>query len=279
MPDPNQLPYMIRLLDDESEIVRENVTKELAAFGDSLHEELDKLKITPSPEQLKLLRALLAEHSRRWLKDHWEEWKHVDDDKLKLEHALGLIGDYLGERTGGETIPGLLDQLMHEYRQNTLTQDPLTLASYLFRSRALKGAKEDYLNPRNSDLAYVITEGHGMPISLVSVYILVGKRLGFDIEGINFPGHFLARAVWEGRTYIVDCFHGGLTLDEQALANLIPKEPISMDKILALQCQAEAIVARVLRNLMNAYRHQNHPETAHFMSDLLQTLSSENRDE
>ena len=36
MPDPKELPYLLKLLDDESEVVKEAVVKELAAFRESL---------------------------------------------------------------------------------------------------------------------------------------------------------------------------------------------------------------------------------------------------
>lgn len=279
MPDRTQLPYLIRLLDDESEIVRENVTRELASYGDSLHEELEKLKISPSPQQMKLLRGLLMQQSKRWLKENWKAWMLLEEDKERLERALNLLSDFLSDRTGTNKVSELLDQLTKEYLEASAPRDALTLATYLFRIRALRGAQEDYLNPHSSDVAYAIEERRGIPISLVCIYILVGNRLGFDIEGINFPGHFLARANHNDQMYVVDCFHGGLVLDEQALANLIPNAPISIDKILQLQCQSEVIIARVLRNLINAYRHQNDPDSVRFISELLQMLSADTSDE
>ncbi len=44
MPDPKQIPYLIRLLDDESETVHKLVLQELASFGASLPHEISRLE-------------------------------------------------------------------------------------------------------------------------------------------------------------------------------------------------------------------------------------------
>lgn len=273
MPDPTQLPYLIRLLDDESEIVRESVTKELAAFGESLHVELEKLKISPSPSQMKLLRSLLVDQTRRWVRENWHAWMHRGDDKEKLEQAMSLISDFLSDRTGSGKLSAHLDKLANDFVKTDASRDALTLATYLFRVRSLRGAQTDYLNPRNSDLVYVIEEGKGIPISLACIYILVAHRFGLNVEGINFPGHFLAGAEHNGQMYVVDCFHGGVVLDQHTLVNLIPNAPLSMEKILALQCHTEVIVNRVLRNLINAFNHHNDEDGVQFVTELLHMLS------
>ena len=43
MPDPEQLPHLLRLLDDESTTVQKAVAEALSAFGPSLEQELAQL--------------------------------------------------------------------------------------------------------------------------------------------------------------------------------------------------------------------------------------------
>ncbi|MBI3252702.1 MAG: hypothetical protein HYZ52_05265 [Candidatus Omnitrophica bacterium] len=58
MPDATKLPYLIKLLDDESAVVQKAVLGELAAFGHSLDGELAKLDI--DEHQRKIIQDLLA---------------------------------------------------------------------------------------------------------------------------------------------------------------------------------------------------------------------------
>ncbi len=71
MPDPKQLPYLLNLLDDESDMVRGAIADELNAYGESLKTELARLALPPSPEQRRVLQSLMQAHSRAWLKENF----------------------------------------------------------------------------------------------------------------------------------------------------------------------------------------------------------------
>src|SRR5262245_62910963 len=61
----------------------------------------------------------------------------------------------------------------------------------LFREAGFRGNADAYYDPRNSFLNDVIERRIGIPITLSVLYIEVGRRLGLDIRGVGFPGHFL----------------------------------------------------------------------------------------
>ena len=94
MPDPKQLPYLLKLLDDDSKVVKKAVLKELNGFGPSLEEELARLPEPLTAEQRRTLQNILQERSRDLLKKNWPKWRDLDDDKEKLEAALGLVAEF-----------------------------------------------------------------------------------------------------------------------------------------------------------------------------------------
>lgn len=59
MPDPSQIPHLLRLIDDESEPVRQAVANALAAFGPSLPQELARLAKPPDEAQMRMIHDLL----------------------------------------------------------------------------------------------------------------------------------------------------------------------------------------------------------------------------
>ena len=65
MSDPKQLPHLLKLLDDDSETVRETVTEALAAFGPDLESELSRLEAPPSEHEIKLIRERLKQREAR----------------------------------------------------------------------------------------------------------------------------------------------------------------------------------------------------------------------
>lgn len=72
-----------------------------------------------------------------------------------------------------------------------------------------RGDEQNYDDLRNADLAQVIQRKRGLPVALSILYLHAARCLGWRIEGINFPGHFLIRLHGEKRAAILDPFNGG----------------------------------------------------------------------
>ncbi len=94
------------------------------------------------------------------------------------------------------------------------------------------------------------------PIMLSSVWIEVGRRAGIEIDGIGMPGHFVARVGGRDGS-LVDPFSGGCKLTLKQCQRIVWKLsnqalPWSDEYLRAVEC--DAIVERVLRNLMHVLR-------------------------
>ncbi len=277
MPDPKQLPYLIRLLEDDTPAIRKTVLQELSAFGSSLEDELAGMGLMLSPEAADLLKVFATEKNQMWLKEVWPDWFSLGDEKEKLEAALGTIAEYLENRLRPGKLRVLLDDLATEYRKRHRTSDVRDLSRFLFSTKSLLGDRHDYYNPQNSNLLYVIEQGKGIPISLVSIFILVGRRLGIPIEGCNFPGHFLALTFEGDEPLVIDCFNGGIIVDDLLLARYLDPVSVTVQDITLLQCDTLTLVSRVLRNLVNAYRSCKQPREEALMRELLESMSGESQ--
>jgi regulator of sirC expression with transglutaminase-like and TPR domain len=88
------------------------------------------------------------------------------------------------------------------------------LASALYRADGLRGDLQDYASVENNRLDAVIRRRLGIPLTLGVVGVLVGRRLGCDLELVGFPGHVLVRDV--ETALLIDSFDGGAvaTADE-----------------------------------------------------------------
>ncbi|HZP42569.1 MAG TPA: tetratricopeptide repeat protein [Candidatus Binatia bacterium] len=109
------------------------------------------------------------------------------------------------------------DARAHVPRAASPAEAGTALATHLFRTRGFRGNAEDYYDPRNSFLDQVLARRLGIPITLTVVLIEVGARLGIPVEGVGFPGHFLARIPSPEGAVVVDPFHAGRRLDRDAL--------------------------------------------------------------
>lgn len=285
MVDPLQLPHILRLLDDETTVVRTSVKDYLQGLGNDLEPLLDnlfpRLDTETRRSALELARAqsdlAAAEDSpsaqtitpARWLEENWADWLGISDKWSQLEAGLGILSGFISGAMDNNGVTEALDRLALEFELSEHEQNVLGLAEFLFRDKGLRGVQApSYYAPANHDIRYVIEMGEGIPISLCCIFMLVGARLGFEIEGCNLPRHFMTRVKVRDQVFLMDCFNGGRLLTETELRRTsigatLPKNFMKED------VDAPAILQRVLRNLQIAYSFSGDMERSELMQLLV----------
>lgn len=85
------------------------------------------------------------------------------------------------------------------------------------------GDTETYDDLQNADLVRVIDRRKGLPISLAILFIYAGRSNGWDLDGLNFPGHFLCRIEYKGERLIFDPFTSCTVMEAPELRALLKK--------------------------------------------------------
>ena len=151
------------------------------------------------------------------------------------------------------------------------------LAGHLYEGLGFHGNEEDYYDPRNSYLDDVVRRRTGIPITLALILMAVGRRAGLQVEGIGFPGHFLARVGGEDGVY-VDPFFGGRVLDDAALSRLAARMLGNASRLgehhLA-PVGLRSLVVRMLVNLKHAHERQRDHARSMVVCDRLVDLTDE----
>lgn len=82
------------------------------------------------------------------------------------------------------------------------------------------GNAANYYDLNNSFIDKVVETKRGIPITLAVVYMSIARRLGLNVQGVNFPGHFLVRLTVQtldgDHHKYIDCFDNGKVFDEAA---------------------------------------------------------------
>ncbi|MFZ0889913.1 MAG: tetratricopeptide repeat protein [Candidatus Binataceae bacterium] len=131
-----------------------------------------------------------------------------------------------------------------------------TLSHFLFEQKGFKGNRDEYADPRNSFLNQVLERRLGIPITLSVIYLEVGRRLGINLFGVQFPTHFLVKAVDERGEIIIDPFYGGEILglnDIRACLAQIYGQPVEVHPAMLKAVGARQILSQILRNLKGIY--------------------------
>lgn len=93
----------------------------------------------------------------------------------------------------------------------------------LFWLYGFQGDSENYYDPSNSLLPFVLAERKGIPISLAILHAAVGRRAGLPIDFVGMPMHFMnkLRSQDSQEERFIDVFAGGRILD-RSVCYLLP---------------------------------------------------------
>lgn len=173
------------------------------------------------------------------------------------------VASYLGRLDDMATAVRrrLADDAFAEQKVQALNQ-------HLFGEMGFAGNVDDYYDPRNSYLNEVMERRTGIPITLSILYLEVGRRVGLNMRGISFPGHFLVKLPVKRGQLVLDPFMAGEAQSEadlrRRLAKVLPSalaQKASLEQYLE-EATPRQIVARLLRNLKNIYMKEARLERA-----------------
>lgn len=263
-----QISYLLQLLDDDTAGVRRQVMQELEELGPELERLAQPHLAHLNADQHGALRRVLTRQRKNWLRRHWPRWEAAPGRTAQIETALELIARFQLGVDFPFSLHELIDGVAAEARASRRRRTVFGLARFLFEDYGLRGNRDDFYNPLNSNLISVLLSKRGIPISLAAIYMLVGHRLGLDIEGCNVPRRFLARAIHDGRIVLIDCFDRGRVVEAE---KLIGRSSVSQRQLQMLRGGASAVrtVQRVLQNLNHAYRRAGEHDLSAFMIELL----------
>ena len=144
------------------------------------------------------------------------------DEQIDLAEAALLIAKNANQKLDVGRYLARIDQLADALctRLPSPSSDAeriLALNRFLFEEQGFGPNLEDYYDLRNSFLNEVLERRVGIPISLSVVYMEVGRRIGLELRGVSFPGHFLVKCKLSEGTVILDPYGRGISLNLQDL--------------------------------------------------------------
>ena len=120
-----------------------------------------------------------------------DEWTDFEAHDL-AELALSVSDEILGHGGAGEAELARLDTWLDEaIVEGDCDEVRRQLLQGFYQTLGFRGDWQDYFSAANCDLNQVLVQRKGIPVSLGILIIQLGRKIGLDVEGICFPGHFL----------------------------------------------------------------------------------------
>lgn len=252
-----QKEALVRLLGDDDEQTVRLVKEQLAADGPSIIEDLRDLAGCDDPLAALHARDVLHEVVQNEALERFEAMCPVFGDGSDLEEACWLLGSALlrgfEAATYRQRLAAWGAELARRLRRAVGDRQRVDIMTdFIAGELVFTGNTDDYYNERNSLLPCVVDSRKGIPISLTLVYILVGQRAGLPVEGVNLPGHFLARH----GNILFDPFHQGRILSRRDCEEILRRQNQKLEEWHLSSATPRQMLTRILANLLYSY-HRN----------------------
>lgn len=252
-----QKDALVRLLSDNDEQTVRLVKDQLAMDGSSRIDDLRDLADCDHPLAALHAREVLHEVVQKQALAKFEAICPLFGDGSDIEEACWLLAAALLRGFEAKPYRQRLDtwgaELGRRLRRSSGDRHRVEImAGFLAGELFFSGNTDDYYNESNSMLPCVLDSRKGIPISLTLVYILAGQRAGAPVEGINLPGHFLARH----GGILFDPFHHGRILSRGDCEEILRRQNQRLEEWHLSAAKPRQMLMRILANLLYVY-HRN----------------------
>ena len=186
---------------------------------------------------------------------------------LDIENEVQKINDI-----GISLRNSIVESKNHTYRISLLNE-------FLFQTCGFNGNMEDYYNPKNNFLNYVIDEKTGTPITLAILYSELGKHIELDLRIIGFPSHVIVEG---GEELMLDPFNKGKQLSADDLREILLRnygDDVELVPEYLNEITVEQILIRILRNLKSSYTESYSYEKSIRCNLMILAISPDSPDE
>jgi len=268
----SKVKALLHLLEDDSPVVREAVTVELRAPRLDITSFLQENMLELSDAQYGVLDGIFRDKYRAELLLDWEMWLDSEEDPNKLETAMALLDRFQNGTRPIASLPEMLDNLASLMTAGGEMMDHRKLAWRLFHDYGFSAVPEGQERSEGLNLTRVIEQRCGLPVSLVCVYLLLGKRFGLESSGCNWPGSCYVRYAEGDDLHVIDCSNHGVIQSVEELLRLQGPSRNAAESIITMEMPPSVLVRRILSKLSAYYRREGHAENSMLAIELLRMV-------
>ena len=274
MSNRKDLPFLLILLEDDSRFVRETVVDELRKFGTELENLVEPHLDRLDPESIDLLDEIIDDLREDGFSDSWLDWLDIVNPKQSLEYALIQLSyqEYGSEAfLLGDELDALAEKFLEAYPNGTVSD----LMGFLFQEQRFRSPLEGSFNPLHNNMMYTLRTRRGSQVSLSCLAILVGWRVGIDLDGISIQGNFMAMMVEGNSMQMFNSFNKGkplarasvMYIEEAFRRNDIPPQK--------MKAQVFEIVLQILKSAIDNFHRKGKVQQKENYLNLYKSLVKE----
>ena len=252
----NQKNSLFRLLEDDDPPTLTLIKRQLIEQGEDAVPELEGWlqEVRGSAAERHLAEVLHSLKYGRFHTDFLEVCRKASGGgDFSLEEASLLLASTEYPGTDMSRYRGMLDDLAEEVRKQMLREgnpsEIRTLSFILHEKLRFRGNRDRYYEAENTYLNRVLERRVGIPLTLSLLYLLLGKRLALEIQGVALPGHFIV--TWQDQFF--DPFNHGRLLNAEACKQIVESRGQEFRPEFLNPTTSQQVLGRMLKNLARVY--------------------------
>ena len=274
-----ELNALISLLEDPDKEVFNTVKTRLVELGVEIVPNLEEAWVNNFDSIIQSrAEQIIHEIQFKETQENLKQW--LENPKKNLLDAWFIVSKYqfndIDEQFYRHKIFKLSKELKVEVDKHINDLEKVSAFNHIFfRKNGFKGNIKNFHSPENSYINCVLNNNRGNPLSLCMLYIIISEYINFPICGINMPKHFILGFEDESVInsdpikFYINPFSNGTILNRQDLELFLKKEQLKEESKYFTPCGNEAIIKRLINNLLHSYIFQGKKEKAQEMVTLL----------
>lgn len=273
---PGELNALVSLLDDSDREVKNHVRNKIISLGTEIIPFLEqKWETTFNPEIQKEIEELVHDLQFSLLKNRLEDWKKSEERDLLT--GLWIVNTYQYPDLDFAKLNAEMHQIYFEvwtaFKNDLQPYEQVKIInSVLFNTLRFSANTKNFHSPGNSMLSTVLDTKKGNPISLCSIYLLVAKKLGLPIYGVNLPNLFVLTYKSQDITFYINAFNKGLIFSRKDIFNYLDHLKIEPRDEFFEPCDTKQIILRTLNNLGQSFEKLGELEKLEEVKEMITIL-------
>jgi regulator of sirC expression with transglutaminase-like and TPR domain len=255
MPERRHLPFLLTLLEDDSDAVRAQVLAELRGFGTELGILAAPYRKGLGQEAQHCLDALCRELEQSRFSSSWLEWLNVADPGEALETALTHLAAFEFGRLAYR-LSERLDDLAARLIARLPATRPETLMKGIFQKEKFQTLSSSPPNPLHDNLLYLLHHRQGSALSLSCLALLLGRRMNLSLQIVCIQGNCMVMAAEGESVQMYNMLNKGKTLARASMMYI--EEAIRRDcsSPADIPARPQEIVMMILEQAIAAHRQK-----------------------
>ena len=278
-----EIKALISLLDDDDHEVSMHVEGKILSLGGNVIPFLEtEWEESFNPIIQRKIEELIHELQLSIMIGRLQDWKN--GGALDLLEGMWILATYHYPDLSIEKLKTTIDQLYYDiwiqFQEEMNAVDQIKrINSIFFGSMNFAANTKNFHSPSNSMINVVLETKRGNPPTLCVIYLLIARKLGMPIYGVNLPNLFVLTYKSENTQFYINVFNRGIIFSKTDIDHYIAQLNIKSKDIFYQPCSNLEIVQRLLRNLILSYEKTSEQEKSIEIEKILKATLDDNLDE